>query len=643
MNELKVVYESPTKWDFLFIHKYIKEKKSVWVIEPFPACHQEKGLGFIPPHQSSYIENLIVNGKISVLKAKDINAGEIYFQAADKAVGVIEPIFPVYRKRYDKIFSYVSDTLKSPIAENVFRKDLCNRLAEFYSINLLLHRIEKYFDHNPVVVYPDINVCFYLSMKGLLLESSQEFYEHPNIRFPIQCYTTGLLENLKQNLVTTAKLCAQTIASCLMKKNCASAQKKKKYFAYGVAIIGPRQLIGDQRGPDFIVDNKKILASEIVYFPLVPSSNNQQKMLAKLQSEVYNLPKLGKLYSNFPQWKRLLCLSVQQKFMQNSEELMAASNALFHYFRWQKVMETIEIRHFITHSDFGISHLGRNLALNQAGVQTWYFTDSMNHLVNLQEEKKCGMHHPFWTYLQYDHLVTWSVTLARYHNEHPGSFKQIHVVGCLWSEHIQEKSQARKHTNVAILTNIDDFYVLSCFDSTYARNGNTSYADGIAFAAHLLQLANECPDIRIFLKEKKDRNIHYIWDPILGPKLIEIYNKMDSHRRITICSNQVDASELISVSDMVISFSFTSTTFEALSTNKPAIWHDPMGHYRDTIYGKAGGVVTHSYEELKAKVMEIKEMKSCSYQNPMPMNSPLMDPYRDGKAIDRFRDLLISP
>lgn len=91
---------------------------------------------------------------------------------------------------------------------------------------------------------------------------------------------------------------------------------------------------------------------------------------------------------------------------------------------------------------------------------------------------------------------------------------------------------------------------------------------------------------------------------------------------------------------MVVSFPFTSTTFEALSVNKPAIWHDPLDCYKGTPYAKVGGVMTHSYEELRAKVMEIKNMQINSYHNPIPTNSPLMDPYRDGKAIDRFRELL---
>ena len=91
---------------------------------------------------------------------------------------------------------------------------------------------------------------------------------------------------------------------------------------------------------------------------------------------------------------------------------------------------------------------------------------------------------------------------------------------------------------------------------------------------------------------------------MLGPRLLDIYRRMDSHPRITICSDREDASELIAISDMIISFPFTSTTFEALSVDMPAVWHDPLGYYQNTMYGRVGGVTTHSYEDLKAKVWE---------------------------------------
>lgn len=642
MNDLNVVYELPTKLDSIFIKKYLKRDIPVWFIEPLNAYHHKKGIRFFPCPLPTFAQELIEGGKVCVLKAEQLNSKEVLSFSADKAVDIVEAVYPEYRKRFEKIFSYVADTLKSPVAENVFKNNLCNKLAEFYSVNMLLHRIEKSLGSGSIMVYPDMNVYSYLFIQRLLLESNKEFFEHPNIRFPVKVYVASFLENLRENLISTTKLCAQTLASGILGRNHPPIEKKKKVFSYGVTIIGPRQLQGNRRGPDFVIDNKKILASEVVYFPLLNLTKDQRKALAKLPGEVHQLPKAGRFFSHYAQWKRLLSLAVQKKFLRNGEELMVASNVFFNYFKWQKVMEDVSIRHFITHCDFGIGHIGRNLALNQAGVQTWYFTDSMNHGVNLQEEKKCGMRHPFWTYLYYDHLATWDDSLVQYYRKHPGSFKQTHIVGCLWSEHIQEKSLARKETTVSALRNLNNRFVLSCFDSTYSRNGRTPYIQGLAFAKHLVQLADECPDIYIILKEKKDRSIHYTLDPILGPKLLEIYNKMDSHPRITICSNQVDASELISVSDMVVSFPFTSTTFEALSTNRPAIWHDPAGYYRNTLYGKSGGVVTHGYEELKTKVMEIKDMNPGNYRNPISMNSSLMDPYRDGKAIDRFRDLLAS-
>ena len=43
---------------------------------------------------------------------------------------------------------------------------------------------------------------------------------------------------------------------------------------------------------------------------------------------------------------------------------------------------------------------------------------------------------------------------------------------------------------------------------------------------------------------------------------------------------------------------------------------------------------------MKAKIIEIKDMKAGTYQNPISLDSDLMDPWRDGKAVDRFRDLL---
>src|SRR4030042_919453 len=100
------LYESPTKWDYIFIKNYLKRNIPVWVIEPFHAYHHKKGIRFFPPHIPAYIKNLFDYGKISLIKAKDIDARSINMQAADKAVVIIESVYPQYRKKHEALFQY---------------------------------------------------------------------------------------------------------------------------------------------------------------------------------------------------------------------------------------------------------------------------------------------------------------------------------------------------------------------------------------------------------------------------------------------------------------------------------------------------------------------------------------------------------
>jgi polysaccharide biosynthesis PFTS motif protein len=454
----------------------------------------------------------------------------------------------------------------------------------------------------------------------------------------------SFLETLKENTVTITRLFAQTLVSGLLGIFSKSKTKEGKAYLCGVSIIAPlRQLRGNQRGPDFIIDNNRIHAEDVVYIPLIDLTTAQKNDLEKLPGTAYFPPEIGRYFSNFAEWRNLLWFAVKQGVLRNREEAKTASNVFFNFFRWSHVMKSISIRHFITHGDYGVHHVGRNIALNQAGVQTWYFTDSMNFGVNFKEDRAgYDMRHPFWSYLDYDHFVTWDKHLGEYFRSHPGTFKQTHVIGCLWSGHIREVVKEESLLENYGLKKSESTFVIAAFDSTYSRNGTTSYSEGLAFAQHILDLADECPDVHIFLKEKKSRIIHGRLDPETGPKLLELYNKMDSRDNITVCSNQVDASRLISASNLTVSFSFTSTTFEALSAGRPAIWHDPLGLYRHTPYAEAGGVTTHDYEELKQKVLDLKKDGPESYVSPLPADSPLMDPYMDGSAVERFRELLTS-
>ena len=639
MKALNVVFEAPTRWDYLTIKRYLKQGVPVWVVEPFHAYHHRKGFRFYPPALPDFVDELINKGEINLLHTNQLNAREIYRLAADSSVNSGESVYSTYKKEYKDLFNYVCKVLKSPKAENIFKKNLCDKLAEFYSLNILLHRVEKVLPPGPILLYPDTNIRDYYYWKSLFSRSNQDFYDHSGIQFPAHLHIIAFFENFKKYIISISRLVAQTMASGLLSIFRSAHKKDRKSYFYGITIISPfRQLTDNKRGPDFIIDDNKVRADNVVYLPLTNLTDEQKNQLKKIPGEVYYPPKAGYYFSHFTEWKHLLILALRKNFFFRAREITVACNAFFNYFSWLKVMESVKIKHFVTHSDFGINHIGRNLALKQAGVETWYFTDSMNFGANFREEEnECAMRHPFWSYLNYDHFVTWTPFLKEYFSTHPESFKETHVVGCLWSGHIQGTGM-----EACGFKKSEKAFTIVALDTTYTKNSFTSYNEGIAFAEHLLQLTDEISDIQIFLKEKKSRAIHTSLDAVMGPRLLDLYDKMASHQRITVCSNETDPSELMSLSDMVVSFPFTSTTFEALSINKPAVWYDPLGYYINTPYAKAGGVTTHSYNELKLKIEEIKSMERGAYKNPFPKDSPLMDPYRDGKAINRFIELLSS-
>ena len=484
-----------------------------------------------------------------------------------------------------------------------------------------------------------MNVFRYKYLQKLFVKIGQKVPAHTNVIFSQAAHIAGFCDFIKDNFMVTARLFVQMMASVffLHRIPCRSSGQKKKSYKYGVTIISPtRQLVSNQKGPDFIVDNKKVHDSDVVYFPLAILNEDQIKRLHELKGDILYPVSKWQNFSHFSKWIRLLWVFFKDEYLKSTAPISEAHRALAEYFKWQRVMTQVKIKHFITHSDFGVFHIARNIALKQSMVQTWYFLDTINCGFNSRRnENDNSRRHPLWTYLYYDHFVSWGKSIAEYFISHPGSFMEYHVVGCLCTEHINSfmKNERREFNGK---------FVVASYDSTYTRNSSTSHEEGIVFAQHLLRLTDECPDIVIILKEKKKRSTLIKRDPVLGPKLLTLYDEMAKKPNIKIYKEDNDASIFMSISDMIISFPFTSTTFEALSINKPAIWHDPLGYYRNTLYGKIGEVTTHSYDELKAKVLEIKSMQPNTYRNPMPIDSPLMDPYRDGKAIERFRDLLIQ-
>ena len=651
INKLKdvknIVFECPGLKDRANIKRAIKNGKKVYVLEPFCAYHHRR-FRFFPSPLPRYVQILLKDGKIEKIDAVKMGSRTISFAAAEKAVQAIETVFPYYLKDHKTLIQFIVKVHHSKKALNIFKKNLCDMLGDFFSLNTMFHKIENMFKGEKVLIYPDTDIKNYLYLKKIVNESAQDAYKHNNILFSKNRNLYYFKELFVKSIVIKGGLFVQTVAS-LLSGYVFSRQSNRpvKDYPYAISIAAPkRQLRKNSRGPGFLIDNEKITSDQVVYTPIVPIDNDQLKNLKSYGSDVVVPPKIGRFFSDWKKWFFLWILSFKGKYLLNDNELKIAAFAMFTYFKWQYVLKHISFSNFITHCDFSTSHISRNILFEQNNIQTWYFTDAVNFGHTFRESDENWNRHPFWTYLQYDNFVTWYADLAAYFAAHPQSFKKSHVVGCLWSSHVELNADSTEYMDRLFpAKTIKGLFVAAVYPSTYTVKGITSYEEGVLFIEQVYRLVQEIDDLVIIIKEKKEMQLHVQLEPALGEKLVLLYKEMEKHPRIKILTNEFDSSLLMANADMCISFPFTSTTTEALSANLKAIWHDPCGYYRNTPYGHNGNVVTFGYKELKAKIMEIKDMKAGIYQNPISMDSDLIvsdlfDQWRDGQAVDRFRDLL---
>lgn len=638
-----IVFEAPLEGDRWAIVKYLQLGYSIFVVEPFCAYHHRDGMRFFHPHWPSYIAEFVEKRVVSVLTASSLGSKEIGKYGAEEAVAAVEKVYPFFRNQHIQLVRFLHSVMDDAGVEFLVKRFLCDHLADFFSLNLLLHQIDKVMDSTPYLIYPHSDILAYLDNAQFVSQSGHACHDHPLAVFPQDLLRKSRLTNLLRSVSIAGKIVGQASVSLVAGLFSRRNKKEKKQYTYGISIVAPsRQFRGNQRGVNFLVDGEKIKKDDVVYFPLVPMDNKQEQMLYALGSDVAHLQLRGRFFSNWREWFKLLFVAMTHRPGNNGAIIEMASQALFTFFSWKYLLARINVKHFITHCDFSNAHVSRNIALHQHGVTTWYFTDAINFGSNFRTSDEKWNRHPFWTYLLYDHFITWSKDLASYFTMHPGSMRKTHVVGCLWADHVMPPAEREEFLSELFSTSGEgqtEMFLIVAYASTYGTGGIASFEEGIEFARQLRALVQEIPNLLVLVKEKKDKAMHVTLDPLRGPELLAEYERVDEHPRLVVSTKELDTSLAMAVADLIVSFPFTSPTSEAIGARLPAIWHDPMGNYRETPFSSLGGVVSHSYEELRDTVHAAMAREPDGLHI-SPENKTLFDPFRDGHAIDRFRELL---
>jgi len=311
----------------------------------------------------------------------------------------------------------------------------------------------------------------------------------------------------------------------------------------------------------------------------------------------------------------------------------------YQYAKWSGVLERTRLRHFVSYCDMmDLQTIPRNILMRRVGVQTWFYLDSSHVMCYYASAERplSMMVHKAFSYMLYDHFVSWSKELTDFYVRHRGAFSAVHEVGCLWAEHLTAAA-AKGGGALAetVKAKSGGRRIVAVFDSTYNDESMTTYADGAAFAAGVLTLAAASPDAFVVVKEK---TAHARFP---DARTRAAYEELARHERVLILAPRESPSELMALSDLVVSFPFTSTSFEALAAGRKALWFDATDKFRGTFFDAVPGLVCHDAAALKARCAELLAGRDADWKKFVAERvRGTIEPYCDGRALTRWRELL---
>ena len=115
------------------------------------------------------------------------------------------------------------------------------------------------------------------------------------------------------------------------------------------------------------------------------------------------------------------------------------------------------------------------------------------------------------------------------------------------------------------------------------------------------------PNCTFLFKPSKDSSFFLVsyWADEKGVDIVQLRHKFDQLSNAFMLSDSDDIIDVISVSDVVFTNSFSSPTTDALLARVPAFWYQAKTDVSFSIYNKVPGLVVNGYEDLYAQVNEM--------------------------------------
>lgn len=606
---------------------------------------------------ASWIKQYIQKGFIAKLDgAHDLSSTAIGYYA-DPAYANIEKLASLILSN-DLAVRILVRLYEDKKVYDVFKKGLLDYLQRFYYINFITRKIEDFFPEGKILFVQSLEKFRYRGsilgsgeykrLYSLIKKNGALFYETKRIVFPWWFRLLSFFDKSRRYInivisITGFMLFSFFIGLFNFLKPKAGSFKKYKF---AVLITDERLFNNRIQKIDFLIDGEYIKKEDtlFIYWKKLKKASRSYLMQNGLNF-TDNLACGISLKNSLKAIKyAFLALAAAPFYINKIFALESFRLAVVSFAMWKSFVDQYRIGNLVSYCDSSAHSIARNMTFSQAQTKTWYYLHSVNwnNVFISPERTNFPLYSHLIGFLFYDYCITWSQDSIDYFRMHHQDIKKYISVGCLWSSHIKEIEDGRIKSDLFLSIAQKGFNsshrLVSVFDSTYVDDSITTYDDGLLFLEGICRLLDDIPSLFIIFKEKTPREVIRRY----SQKMFEGLGKLERHPRCYMPQSSMSPSEPIALSELVVSFPFTSATVEALGARKKALYYDAADKFRGSFYDKVPGLVCHNYKELLYRVEELlfstdREKYGLYLEKSIKAN---IEPYLDAKALTRFRELL---
>lgn len=346
-----------------------------------------------------------------------------------------------------------------------------------------------------------------------------------------------------------------------------------RVYNHDLSFYTPRRRI------DFLVDNKKITKDDILFLIEEDIHEDYKKWFAQMGYETINMRGVTSITSK------------------------------------------IHFDNYIQYNIFSRNQAIKNRIYKMRGVNTWYFAHAGNTADLFTQDNSIPRVDSYVKELYTSNFAVWNQRMKDfYQRQSPKGVKNYHIIGCPWSEHVEDVWRSGENKTLERAkkkwdaSGFKPSKIITVFDTTVRAGFELGSIEfGFEFLNHIKNdIMRE--DVGIMFKVKNCTSKSILKYPLsyemLPKELDDLYMKFADHRQ---CYMEYDlesaTEEFIAAADYVYAAPFSSTVLEAGGAGVPAGWYTPP-KYSTTYYTQA------------------TDREIC--------------PFEDGKGITRFRNLILN-